>query len=84
MAQQHEIDLHLIFQGDVCGGSFGEGDPVGEEEGPGAASASGVCSGALYDPESESGDSRIENDPESESDFVHIECQSTKICPFTA
>ena len=67
MAQQHEIDLHLIFQGDIRGGSFGEGGPVGEEEGPGAACAAGVCPGALYDRESESGDSRSENDRESES-----------------
>ena len=67
MAQQHEIDLHLIFQGDIRGGSFGEGGPVGEEEGPGAACAAGVCPGALYDRESESGDSRSENHLESES-----------------
>ena len=67
VAQQHVIDLHVIFQGDFRGGSFGEGDPVGEEEGPGAASASGVCPGALSDSGSESDDSRSENDSGSEN-----------------
>ena len=50
------FDLHLIFQGVIHGGSCGEGGSVGVEEGPGAASAAGVCPGDLSDLGSENGD----------------------------
>ena len=51
--------LHLIFQGDIHGGSFGEGGPVGVDEGPGAASTAGPCPGDLSDLGSENGDDTI-------------------------